>query len=62
MKDFLIGMGIGFAVGAVMCKTCKPLSDVVQKGKKLVQEKIEEGKEAIVEKAQEEKQANKKTK
>lgn len=60
MKDFLIGLGIGFAVGAVMCKTCKPVSDMVQKGKNLVQEKIEEGKEAIIEKAQEAKNATKK--
>ena len=49
MKDFLIGMGIGFVVGAVMCKTCKPVSDAVQKGKKLVETKIEEGKDAIEE-------------
>jgi len=47
MKDFLIGMGIGFVVGAVMCKTCKPVAKAVQKGKEMVEEKIEEGKEAI---------------
>ena len=33
MKDFLIGVGIGFAVGAIMCKTCKPVAEAVQKGK-----------------------------
>ena len=60
MKDFLIGVGIGFAVGAIMCKTCKPVADMVQKGKKLVQEKIEEGKEMPQEKAQEAKQTAKK--
>lgn len=45
MKDFLIGVGIGFAVGAVLCKTCKPVAKAVEKGKKLVEEKLEEGKE-----------------
>lgn len=53
MKDFLIGAGIGFVVGAIMCKTSKPVADVVQKGKKLVEEKIEEGKDAIQEKISE---------
>lgn len=50
MKDFLIGVGIGFAVGAIVCKTCKPVADAVQKGKKLVEEKMEEGKEILQEK------------
>lgn len=50
MKDFLIGVGIGFAIGAVMCKTCKPVADAVQKGKKLVEEKMEDGKELLQEK------------
>ena len=50
MKDFLIGVGIGFAVGAIMCKTCRPVAEAVQKGKKLVEEKMEEGKELIQEK------------
>ena len=31
MKDFLVGVGIGFAIGAIMCKTCKPVSDMAQK-------------------------------
>ncbi|MBQ8430651.1 MAG: hypothetical protein IJX26_01740 [Clostridia bacterium] len=63
MKDFLIGAGLGFMIGAVMCKTCKPLSEMVQKGKKLVQEKIEEGKEAVQEKIEENSnQQSKKTK
>lgn len=47
MKDFLIGLGIGFAVGAVMCKTCKPVAEAVQKGKKMVEEKINEGKDMV---------------
>lgn len=50
MKDFLIGVGIGFAVGAIMCKTCKPVAEAVQKGKKLVEEKVEESKEIIQDK------------
>ena len=49
MKDFLIGLGIGFAIGAVMCKTCKPVAEAVQKGKKIVEAKIEEGKEVVEE-------------
>lgn len=50
MKDFLIGAGIGFVVGAVMCKTCKPVAKAVQKGKEMVEEKIEESKDTIQEK------------
>ena len=49
MKDFLIGLGIGFAIGAVMCKTCKPVAEAVQKGKKIVEAKIEEGNEVVEE-------------
>ena len=49
MKDFLIGLGIGFAIGAVMCKTCKPVAEAVQKGKKIVEAKREEGKEVVEE-------------
>ena len=60
MKDFLIGVGIGFAVGAIMCKTCKPVSDMAQKAKNLVQEKLEEGTSLVQEKAQEAKQTAKK--
>ena len=49
MKEFLIGMGIGFMVGAVMVKSNKDLSKAVEKGKQMVEEKIEEGKEFIEE-------------
>ena len=49
MKDFLIGMGIGFVVGAVMVKSNKDLSKAVEKGKQMVEEKIEMGKEVIEE-------------
>ena len=40
MKDLLIGMGIGFVVGAIMCKTNKSMSDCVEKT-------VEKGKEII---------------
>ena len=62
MKDFLIGVGIGFAVGAIMSKTCKPVSDIAQKAKNLVQEKIEEGTNLVQEKKEEAKQTAKKAK
>lgn len=62
MKDFLIGVGIGFAVGAIMCKTCKPVAEAVQKGKKLVEKKVEEGKELIQEKMNNQKPKSQSTK
>ena len=49
MKDFLIGMGIGFMVGAFMVKSNKDLSKAVEKGKQVVEEKVEQGKEFIEE-------------
>ena len=49
MKEFLIGMGIGFMVGAVMVKSNKDISKAVEKGKDMVEEKIEQGKEFIEE-------------
>ena len=50
MKDFLIGMGIGFVVGAVLAKSNKDVSSAVEKGKKMVEEKVEEGKQFVEEK------------
>lgn len=50
MKDFLIGMGIGFVVAAVMVKSNKQLSKAVEKGKQMVEQKVEDGKEIIEEK------------
>lgn len=50
MKDFLIGMGIGFAVGAFMVKSNKQLSKAVEKGKNMVEQKVGEGKEFVEEK------------
>ena len=49
MKDFLIGMGIGFMVGAIMVKSNKDLSKAVEKGKQMVEDKVEQGKEFIEE-------------
>ena len=38
MKELLIGMGIGFMLGAITCKTCKPFSNVMEKGKEIVED------------------------
>ncbi|MBR1988183.1 MAG: hypothetical protein IKA36_03980 [Clostridia bacterium] len=38
MKELLVGMGIGFVVGAVMCKTNKPVAETIEKT-------VEKGKE-----------------
>jgi len=40
MKELLIGMGIGFMVGAIVCKTNKCVSDAVGKG-------VEKGREIV---------------
>ncbi len=49
MKDFLIGAGIGFVMGAILAKSNKDLSNAVEKGKKMVEEKVEKGKEFVEE-------------
>lgn len=49
MKDFLIGMGIGFVVGACLVKSNKDISKAVEKGKKIVEDKVEMGKDFIEE-------------
>ena len=49
MKDFLIGAGIGFVMGAILTKSNKELSSAVEKGKKVVDEKVEQGKEFVEE-------------
>ena len=49
MKDFLIGMGLGFMVGAIMVKSNKDLSKTVDKTKQMVEEKIEMGKDFVEE-------------
>ena len=40
MKELLIGMGIGFVAGSIVCKTCKPFSNAMEKG-------VEKGKEIV---------------
>lgn len=40
MKELLIGMGLGFVVGAIVCKTNRPFADTVEKG-------VEKGKEIV---------------
>ena len=49
MKDFLIGMGIGFVVGAVMVKSNKELSKAVDKSRQMIDETVEKGKEFVEE-------------
>ena len=49
MKDFLIGMGIGVMVGAVIVKYNKCFSNAVDKGKQMVEEKVEQSKDFIEE-------------
>ena len=49
MKDFLIGVGVGFALGAVMIKSNKDFSKTVDKTKKMVEDKVEMGKEFVEE-------------
>lgn len=55
MKDLLVGMGIGFVVGAITCKCNKPVADTVEKG-------VEKGKEIISDVADEIKTQTKKAK
>lgn len=61
MKELLVGMGIGFVIGAVMVKSNKDLSSAVEKGKKVVEEKMEEGKQFIEEKIIQPKKTENKT-
>lgn len=55
MKELLLGMGIGFVVGAVTCKCNKPVADTIEKG-------VEKGKEIITDVADEIKGQTNKTK
>ena len=47
MKDFLIGLGLGFAVGAIMVKSNKDVAKVAEKSKQMVEDSISKGKELI---------------
>lgn len=55
MKDLLVGMGIGFIVGAITCKCNKPVADTIEKG-------VEKSKEIINDVAEEIKTQASKTK
>ena len=50
MKEILVGMGIGFVVGAMVVKSNKQLSQAVDKGKKVVEEAIDQGMQMVEEK------------
>ena len=47
MKELIIGMGIGFVVGAIVCKMNKPVADTVEKGVKKSKEIIEDIKDEV---------------
>ncbi len=47
MKELIIGMGIGFVIGAIVCKTNKPVADTVEKGVEKGKEIIEDIKEEV---------------
>lgn len=49
MKDFLIGMGIGCVIGALMVKSNKDLSKTIDKSKQMVEDKVEMVKDVIAE-------------
>ncbi len=50
MKDFLIGLGLGFAVGAVMVKSNKDVAKMAEKTKLMVEDTVSKGKEMIEDK------------
>ena len=47
MKELLIGMGIGFVIGAVTCKTNKHFAEAVDKGVNKGKEIVEDIKDEI---------------
>ncbi|HIU06252.1 MAG TPA: hypothetical protein IAC46_01480 [Candidatus Onthoplasma faecigallinarum] len=47
MKELIIGMGIGFFVGAIVCKMNKPVADTVEKGVEKSKEIIEDIKDEV---------------
>lgn len=40
MKELVIGMTIGFLVGIVVVKTCKPVAELAEKTKKAIKGKM----------------------
>ena len=47
MKDFLIGLGIGFTVGAITVKNNKDIAQIAEKGKQAVETTVSKGKELV---------------
>lgn len=47
MKELLIGMGIGFMIGAITCKTNKPFAEAVDKGVEKSKEIMDDIKDEI---------------
>lgn len=58
MKELLIGMGIGFITGAIVCKTCKPFSNTVEKGVEKGREIVEDIKDEIQSQAKKKENTN----
>lgn len=58
MKELLIGMGIGFVVGAITCKTNKQFAQTVDKGVEKGKEIIEDIKEEVKTQQKAKKQEN----
>lgn len=59
MKDLLIGMGIGFVVGAILMKENKPFADTVEKGVEKGKEIFEDIKEEVKTQAKKPKKSQK---
>ena len=47
MKDFLIGLGLGFTIGAIMVKSNKDVAKMAEKGKQAVENTVSKGKELV---------------
>ena len=47
MKDFLIGLGLGFAVGAIMVKNNKEVAKMAEKSKQMVEDTVSKGKDLV---------------
>ena len=56
MKELLIGMGLGFVTGAIVCKLNKPFSDTVEKGVEKGKEIVEDIKDEVQTQARKQKQ------
>lgn len=56
MKELLIGMGLGFIAGAIVCKLNKPFSDTVEKSVEKGKEIVEDIKDEVQAQARKQKQ------